>query len=56
MNEDLDLTTDTSLYSGYLYSSPTVADIDGDGKLEIIVGTGVGFIHMIDYEGNLPWI
>jgi hypothetical protein len=38
-----------------MYSSPTVVDIDSDGKLEIIVGTGVGFIHLLDHQGrNFP--
>lgn len=50
--QDLDLTTDSTKYAGYLYSSPTVIDIDSDGKLEIFVGTGVGFIHLIDHKGE----
>ena len=28
----LDLTTDDTKYRAYIYSSPTVADLDGDGK------------------------
>jgi len=31
----LDLTTDETAYRAYIYSSPTVADIDNDGKLEV---------------------
>jgi hypothetical protein len=35
----LDLTTDETNYRAYIYSSPTVADIDMDGKLEVIPET-----------------
>lgn len=37
----LDLSTDTTAFRAYMYSSPTVADLDGDGNLEIIVGTSM---------------
>jgi hypothetical protein len=37
----LDLSTDQTQYRAYIYSAPTVADLDRDGKLEIIVGTSV---------------
>ena len=48
----LDLTTDTTSFRAYMYSSPTVADIDGDGKLEIVVGTSVGFIYALNADGS----
>ncbi len=37
-------------------SSPStilVIDLDGDGKLEIIIGTAVGFIYLIDHKGTV---
>ena len=39
--QHLDLSTDHTQFRAYLYSSPTLADIDADGKLEIIVGTSM---------------
>ncbi len=47
----LDLTTDETVYRAYLYSSPTVADLDADGKLEVILGTSLGFIYVLDHKG-----
>ena len=35
----------------YVYSAPTVADIDHDGKLETIIGTSVGFVYVLDFTG-----
>jgi outer membrane protein assembly factor BamB len=37
----------------YVYSSPTVADLDHDGKLEVIIGTSVGFLYVLDHFGQL---
>lgn len=39
--QHLDLSTDHTLYRAYIYSAPTLADLDGDGKLEVIVGTSM---------------
>lgn len=36
----------------YVYSAPTLVDLDHDGKLEIVVGTSVGFIYVLDHLGN----
>ena len=49
----LDLTTDETAYRAYIYSSPTVADIDNDGKLEIILGTSLGFLYVLDHKGKV---
>lgn len=48
----LDLSTDSTQFRAYAYSSPTVADLDGDGKLEIVVGTSVGFLYVLTHEGK----
>ena len=36
-------------------SSPAIADIDGDGKLEIIVGSDDGKVYAINNDGTLLW-
>jgi len=42
--------------TGYVYfSSPTLADLDGDGKLEVIVGDSAGYIYAFRYDGTLLW-
>jgi len=51
-SQHLDLSTDFTKYRAYIYSSPTVADIDRDGSLEIIVGTSVGFLYVLDSKGE----
>ncbi|EGC33355.1 hypothetical protein DICPUDRAFT_56468 [Dictyostelium purpureum] len=50
----LDLTTDKTAFKGSIYGSPTVVDLDGDGKLEIIIGTALGFVYVLNHLGN-PW-
>ena len=37
--QHLDLSTDNTAYRAYIYSAPTLADLDRDGKLEVVVGT-----------------
>jgi hypothetical protein len=37
------------------YSSPVLADLTGDGKLEIIVGTNNGYIVVVRHNGTLLW-
>eukprot|EP00899_Mesostigma_viride_P004982 jgi/Mesvir1/14485/Mv05189-RA.1 len=48
----LDLTTDQTQFRAYIYSSPTVVDLDGDGFDEILVGTSTGFIYALNYDGS----
>ncbi len=40
-SQHLDLSTDGVTFKAYAYSSPTLADIDADGKMEVILGTSV---------------
>jgi len=49
----LDLTTDLTKFRAFMYSNPIVADLDGDGKLEILVGTSVGFIYVVNSDGRV---
>ena len=47
----LELTTDASQYIARIFSTPTVADLDNDGKLDIVVGTGVGSVYVLGQDG-----
>eukprot|EP00754_Rhynchopus_humris_P014422 Rhum_TRINITY_DN14386_c7_g1::Rhum_TRINITY_DN14386_c7_g1_i1::g.84049::m.84049 len=50
----LDRTTNKVLHPAYIYSSPTVVDLDGsDSPLEIIVTTSQGFIYAFGHDGEL---
>lgn len=49
---NLDLSSDKTKLRGYVYGSPTVADLDSDGNLEIIIGTSQGFVYVFDKNGT----
>ncbi|GIL89184.1 hypothetical protein Vretimale_18615 [Volvox reticuliferus] len=49
--QHLDLSTDTATYKAYAYSSPTLVDINKDGLLEVVVGTSMGFLYVLDAKG-----
>ena len=44
----LDLTTDRSSFKALIFGSPTVADLDGDGRSEVIIGTSLGLLYVLD--------
>ena len=50
--KDLDLSTDTANFRAYIYSSPNVVDLDGDGNLDILIGTSFGLFYVLDHHGN----
>ncbi|CAL8462321.1 g1854 [Coccomyxa elongata] len=50
--QHLDLSTDRTAFKAYVQASPTLADINGDGKLEVIIGTNMGFVYVLDCEGR----
>ena len=39
---------DNSKLGAFALSSPTIADIDGDGSSEILMGTSMGFLYVMD--------
>ncbi len=43
------------LNSGWLLSSPALADLNGDGKLEIIIGSYNGKVYALSARGDLLW-
>jgi hypothetical protein len=49
-SEHLDLTTDATELRANIYCTPTVVDLDGDGHLEVVVGTSLGFIYVLRGE------
>ncbi|GER36585.1 defective in exine formation [Striga asiatica] len=49
----LDLSTDNANFRAYMYSSPSVVDLDGDGNLDILVGTSFGLFYILDHRGKV---
>ncbi|CAN0879812.1 Protein DEFECTIVE IN EXINE FORMATION 1 [Linum grandiflorum] len=50
---ELDLSTDNENFRAFIYSTPTVADLDGDGYMDILVGTSYGLFYVLDHRGNI---
>ena len=41
------------MHRAYAYSTPTLVDLDHDGKLEILIGTSVGLVYALDHTGKV---
>jgi hypothetical protein len=42
------------VYEKFVYSKPQVRDLDGDGKLELIVGNSLGTLRLYQVNGSAP--
>ncbi|KAK3148888.1 hypothetical protein QOZ80_3AG0210060 [Eleusine coracana subsp. coracana] len=50
---ELDLSTDNGTFRAHAFSSPTVVDLDGDGNMDILIGTAYGLVYVIDHHGKV---
>ncbi|KAK9815165.1 hypothetical protein WJX73_009335 [Symbiochloris irregularis] len=48
----LDLSTDQTSFRAHIYSPPTIVDLEGDGSMEILIGTSMGFLYVMDALGK----
>lgn len=45
---DVPVKADMSEMGAFALSSPTIADVDGDGNLEVLVGTSMGLLYLLE--------
>ena len=45
---ELPMNDDNEKMGAFALSPPTVADLDGDGDYEILIGTSLGFVYLLD--------
>lgn len=50
--QHLDLSTDATSFKAYAYAAPTLIDLEQDGFLEIVMGTSMGFLYVLDHDGS----
>uniref|UniRef100_A0A7S3XE24 DEX1 C-terminal domain-containing protein n=1 Tax=Picocystis salinarum TaxID=88271 RepID=A0A7S3XE24_9CHLO len=51
-HQHLDLSTDETFYRAYAFAAPTLVDVDDDGKLEVVLGTSMGFLYVLNADGT----
>lgn len=47
------MTTDRAQYRAYMVSSPTIGDVDRDGRPDIIVASTVGYVYAFSLDGDV---
>ena len=47
-NRRVDRSPQDTKLRAYIYSAPTLVDLEGDGALEVAVGTSMGFVYVLD--------
>lgn len=52
-SQHLDLTTDDTRFRAYVYSTPSVLDVNRDGRMEVFLGTSVGFVYGFTSDGGV---
>ncbi|GAX73269.1 hypothetical protein CEUSTIGMA_g723.t1 [Chlamydomonas eustigma] len=51
-SQHLDLSTEMANFKAYAYASPTLVDLDRDGRMDIVMGTSMGFLYVLDHLGQ----
>ena len=47
-----EITNPYNIWGGMMQSGPAVADLNGDGHNEIVVGDNAGYLHILNYDGT----
>ncbi|KAG1675745.1 hypothetical protein FOA52_012401 [Chlamydomonas sp. UWO 241] len=50
--QHLDLSTDATTFKAYAYASPTIIDLDSDATMDVVIGTSMGFLYVLDCMGE----
>jgi hypothetical protein len=53
-SQHLDLSTNLTGLTAQIYSQPTVVDLDGDGRYEVLLGTALGMLYVFDADSGFP--
>uniref|UniRef100_A0A6N2KX58 Uncharacterized protein n=1 Tax=Salix viminalis TaxID=40686 RepID=A0A6N2KX58_SALVM len=51
-SQELDLSASTEKFRVYIYSSPSMVDLNVDGNMDTLVGTSLGLFYVLVHHGN----